>query len=541
MKNKKLIKNILIYLLIVGAYYYLVLPPINLKSPLFWFTIVLMLALFVMLFGLSELLDFFKSGNNFEQRKSIFKTYKLIPKIFLAAVVIIGLIFLINLIISPFFMSSQYANRIQVDESGIFEEDVSQVDFSKIALLDKDSSKNLGDRTMGQMPELVSQYDVSSVYTQIMFRNQIERVTPLEYDDLIKSFTNRKEGITGYIRVDSVTGKSTLERLDKGIKYAYSAPLGRNLDRKLRFSYPFDIFGNFTFEIDDDKNPFWIVPVLKYKGIGKMEDVSHVIIFNPIDGSSEKYAVEDVPSWVDNVYNPFLVLEQLDHWGKYRHGFFNATIGQKNVVTTTEGYNYLIQDDGIYLTTGITSRGRDESNIGFILTNLRTKETKLYKVPGAEEYSAMDSARGQVQQMNYVPTFPILVNLNNKPTYIISLKDNAGLVKMYAFVDLEDYQKVSVTEVSKGIEYGAEVYLKSNPNLSFDDELHTREIEIKSFNQTVVDALTFYYIQDTEGLKYKVSIKVNDVILPFVNIGDKLLVSYKEGFINEIVDVSLVD
>jgi hypothetical protein len=179
---------------------------------------------------------------------------------------------------------------------------------------------------------------------------------------------------------------------------------------------------------------------MKYVGIGLIRDVDGVVILDPITGKSNYYDVKDVPTWVDHVYDASLIIEQADDWGKYSNGFWNSIFGQKDVVATTEGYNYLAMKDDIYLYTGITSVLADESNLGFILTNLRTKETKFYSVPGAEEFSAMASAEGQVQQMKYNASFPLLINLNNKPTYLMSLKDNAGLVKMYAFVDVADYQ-----------------------------------------------------------------------------------------------------
>ena len=193
---------------------------------------------------------------------------------------------------------------------------------------------------------------------------------------------------------------------------------------------------------------------------------------------------------------------------------------------TTDGYNYIAMKDDVYLYTGITSVASDESNLGFILTNMRTKETKFYAVPGAEEYSAMDSAEGQVQQMKYKATFPLLINLNNKPTYVISLKDNADLVKMYAFVDVQDYQKVVVTDASKGIEEAARNYLGSEKIEYNDSDLKEKEITISTIQNTVINGTTTYFIKDTENKKYKVSIDVAESILPFINSGDKLTISY---------------
>jgi hypothetical protein len=163
---------------------------------------------------------------------------------------------------------------------------------------------------------------------------------------------------------------------------------------------------------------------------------------NAVTGESKWYSLEEIPSWVDQVFISDLVISQLNYNGLYQHGYFNSLFGQKDVLKTTEGYNYIAVGDDVYLYTGMTSVAQDESNVGFVLVNMRTKETKFYRIPGAEEYSAMDSAEGKVQQMNYESTFPILLNVAERPTYFMSLKDSAGLVKMYAFVDVEQYQIV---------------------------------------------------------------------------------------------------
>ena len=204
---------------------------------------------------------------------------------------------------------------------------------------------------------------------------------------------------------------------------------------------------------------------------------------------------------------------------------------------TTDGYNYLIMDDDVYLYTGITSVNNDESNLGFILSNLRTKDTKYYSAPGAEEYSAMDSAEGAVQQMKYKSTFPLLINLNSRPTYLMSLKDAAGLVKMYAFVDVADYQKVVVTDSSKGIKKASENYL-NDANIEIEsNKLIKKEITIKNIKSHVIDGTTYFYIIDINNKKYKVSIKTYDN-LPFINVGDKLTVGYQKE--KDIIEISKI-
>ena len=458
---------------------------------------------------------------------------KIIKYMFLCVVMIIPIILVINFVLSPVFNSKAYYNRIQINEKGNFTTDIKEVDFTKIPLLDKDSSRKLGDRVMGEMTSLVSQFYVSDLYTQINYKDEITRVTPLEYSGFIKYLANRGNGIPAYITVNSVTGQAELKRLEKGMRYAPSGHFFENLHRKLRISYPTKVFGDENFEIDNDGNPYWIVPTIKYVGIGLRRDVEGVIIFNPVDGSSKWYSVSEVPTWVDHVYNSDLILEQVNDWGAYKNGFLNTIFSEKEVVATTEGYNYTILGDDVYLYTGITSVSTDESNIGFILTNMRTKETTFYEISGAEEYSAMASAEGQVQQMKYTASFPLLINFNGKPTYLLSLKDDAGLVKMYAFVDVKDYQKVVVTDASKGIDVAASNY-RGNDIVVDEEKLVTNKITIKSIKSVVIDGNTYYYINSDEG-KFKISIKVNKDILPFLTSGDVIKATYEKKDVSEII------
>ncbi len=532
---KKRIKSILITLILGFIYYYLFLPPLNLTSIAFWLFIGVLLIIYILSIGAEALLVVYKvQGNEFvrvnKPKEATHKEVYIIPIIIL---VMFGAIMLINFILSPLFLSKTYSKRIVVNENNKFTDDVKPVDLNALPIIDKASSQKLGDRVMGQMPELVSQFDVSNLYTQINYNNDIVRVTPLEYSDVFKYFSNRKNGIKGYITVNSVTGEASLTKLDKGMRYMKSAIFNEDLNRKLRFSYPTKIFGEKSFEIDNDGNPYWIVPVIKYHGINIRKDIKEVIIFNPITGESKLYDVKDVPSWVDHVYSAELITEQINDWGKYRGGFINSIIGQKNVVAATEGYNYTVMNDDVYFYTGITSAVADESNIGFVLTNMRTKETNYYAVAGAEEFSAMASAEGLVQQMGYISTFPLLINLNSKPTYFVSLKDNAGLVKMYGLVDVANYQKVVVVDASLGLNELIKKYLANDKidttNLSFKD------ITISSITTAVIDNNTYYYLTDNEGKKYYVSIQTDKLNLPFLKVNDKINIGYiKEEAVIEI-------
>lgn len=533
MKKGYVIAGIL-EIIFVGLIYYFFLPAINPTSIGFWIFIIVALAGFALFFGIADAtkeVTHIKANKHAEIELGRLASIPLV----LISLIIVG-VMVIDFICSPIFNASSYAHRITVDESGNFTKDIAEVDFKMLPLLDRDSSEKLGDRVMGQMSELVSQYYVSDQYTQINYKNDILRVTPLEYADIIKWISNRKEGVKGYITVNSVNGNSELTKLDKGMKIMPSAFFGEDLNRVLRFKYPTTLFADPKFEIDNDGNPFWVVPTYSYTGINLKTRVTGVVILDPITGESKKYKIEDVPTWVDNAYNADLIIEQVDDWGNYNGGFLNSIFGQKNVVNTTEGYNYLAMNDDVYLYTGITSVLADESNLGFILSNMRTGETTFYSAAGAEEFSAMASAQGQVQQMNYVSTFPLLINLNNKPTYLVSLKDAAGLVKMYGFIDVADYQKVVVTDASKGIDVAAQNYLNNYADEISDDIIAKKDITIKNIKSATKGGNTYFYITASDNKRYVASITLGDS-LAFLTNGDKLTIGYyeKESDIIEIV------
>lgn len=524
---KKIFRNILITLIIGFIMFYLFLPAINPTNPGFW---VFLLFIVIIYQGL----DFITSFRTYIFRNIRFEK-KSLSLLLVPTIVLI--ILMINLISGPVLNSKKYATRITIDQNKSFEEDIKETDLTKLPLLDKSSSQKLGDRVMGQMSDMVSQYYVSNLYTQINYNNEIVRVTPLEYASFIKWITNRKEGVKGYITVNSATGEAKLTRLDKGMKYVESGYFNDNLYRKLRFTYPTENFGKVSFEIDNDGNPYWIVTTLKYHAIGMRAEVSGVVVLNAITGESNKYEVGEIPTWIDQAYWAELIIEQVNDWGTYQKGFFNSIFAQKNVVNTTEGYNYLAINDDIYLYTGLTSIVSDESNLGFILTNMRTGETSFYATPGAEEFSAMASAEGAVQQMKYTSTFPLLINLNGKPTYLVSLKDAAGLVKMYGFVDVADYQKVVVTDASKGIKVAAENYLGDEKIQTDESNLKEETIKIKTISSAVIDGNTYYYIESESNQKYKIQAKLSDN-LPFLKTGSTLKVAY--ALDSEIINIKKV-
>ncbi len=517
------LKSLIITLVVAAIYFYFLLPPINPTCLSFWFFIIFLLIVFAVSAFSFNTITLITNANTLD-----FRHIKIDrgPMVFVIAIfVILGGIIITNVVLSPLFIPNAFATRIYIDQDNVFHKDIAPVDYTKLPVIDKASSMRLGDRVMGQLPELVSQFDVSSLYTQINHQGEIVRVTPLEYSDFFKYLNNRHEGTAGYIKVNSVTGETELVRLENGMKYMNSAILNQKLDRKLRFSYPTKIFGGKYFELDTEGNPIWVVPTIQYAGVNLRPAVEGVIILDPVTGDSDFYNVAEAPKWIDHVYPSQLIIEKTDDWGRYKGGFWNSLFGQRNVVRTTRGYNYTIIDDDVYLYTGITSVIGDESNLGFILTNLRTGNTNFYTAPGAEEYSARASAEGQVQHMNYQATFPLLVNVKNQPTYFLSLKDQAGLVKMYALVDVRDYQKVVVTDITEGV---AQAFLNYIGDQIDDASLIQQKITIAEIATASIGGNSYYFITDKSGERFYVSIRVNQDLLPFLKPNDEINIGFYE-------------
>lgn len=435
---------------------------------------------------------------------------------------------LVGQIISlPIFRASSYRDLLTV-EDGKFTEDISQISFDKIPTLDRESAEYLGDRQMGTLSDMVSQFEYSNDSTQINYQGRPVRVAPIAYADLIKWFTNRSEGLPAYVVVDMVTQEATVTRLTEGMKYSFSEPLNRNIMRHLRFQYPTFIFDTPQFEIDEEGRPWWIAPrVVKTIGLFGGRDIQGAVLCDAITGESVYYDISEVPTWVDNVYTPALIMEQYDYHGTLVNGFINSILGQRDVTVTTEGYNYIALNDDVYVYTGVTSANADQSNLGFLLSNQRTKETKFYDAPGATEYAAMASAQGVVQDLGYVATFPLLLNTAGEPTYFIPLKDAANLVKSYAMVNVARYDIVATGSSVTACE---QAYIRqlTEKGVTQTEELPQTQASgaVAEIRSAVLEGNTYYFIRlEGEEVFYSISAAQNREVVT-LNVGDRVSIDH---------------
>lgn len=491
---------------IAALYYYIELPAINIHSPGFWKFII-----FVMLIVTVEvwLMNHRKAAGGGRYRgnisaKEFFSDFKtqagsvLFKTAFVCTVILVVLYVAGNILSSPVINASKYQQLLKV-ETRNFTDDIKEVSYDKIPLLDKDSASIIGTRVMGTMVDMVSQYEVDDMYSQINYKEKPVRVTPLRYGNLIKWFTNHKNGIPAYIRIDMTTQEAECVRLTEGIKYSKSDHFSRYIYRHLRFAYPTYIFDDINFEIDDNGTAYWVCPVKKYNiGLFGGQTVGRVVLCNAVTGEMTDYSVDEVPTWVDKVYSAELLIGLYDYNGSLKHGFINSVLSQKDCLKTTDGYNYIALEDDVWVYTGITSVGQDNSNVGFVLMNQRTMETRYYEVSGAEEYSAMDSAKGRVQNLGYTATFPLIINISGQPTYFMALKDGAGLVKSYAMLNIEKYQNVAIGDSVLQCESNYIKLLKDNGIVEEQqpEVKETKKVKdiISKIMPVVIDGNTHMYI-----------------------------------------------
>ena len=548
---------------IIGAVvaYYFMLPPLNFKSTETYMFFGIIAAIYIGLTFVTSNAQIHPEYIEYVKRRSI------VPVVVIAllvAVVGVG-----TVISSVVLRAKSYSNIIAVDETKNFSEEIEEADFKSVPVLDNAAASVLANRTLGDLAAInkVSQFEVDTALTQINYKGSPVKLATLAYGDVFKWIKNTSEGFPGYIIVDMVTQKAELVTLPEGsyIRYSPNEHFSKYLMRHVRFSYPTYIFDTPRFEINEEGKPFWIVPVLdKTIGLFGGTDVKGLVMVDAVSGEMTEYSIDEARNskelqWIDGIYSANLLVEQYNYYGQYQKGFINSILGQDGVRLTTEGSNFLAQNDDVYLYTGVTSAGNDQAIIGFVLINMRTKAAEYYAVSGAKEYSAMASAQGEVQDYEYAATFPILLNIKGQPPYFMSLKDSGSIVKRYAMVNVQNYQ-VAVTgnTIAQCTEAYAEKLKQNNINIKIDiDEIidategnegtnDGTAVEYETVKGTVTDIRTavmggesVYFIElDGKGVYYSIAAADAENVV-IMNKGDKISVKFKaaEGKIIEAVAV----
>lgn len=518
-------------LLSVFSSYYLIYPAINIHSFGFWFYLFVMALLVGGAFWLASYLcpkdaEVVKDNATFREN---FSKLPFITKLCTFIVIFTFAFPLLALIWgAPMFHAKEYASLMPIEEA-TFSENVEQTKNVKdIALMDTESARLVGNRKLGALSDLVSQYEVDEEYNQICINGAPFKVSPLKYASFFKTLKNQSKGVPGYIQVDPVKFTASYVTLKENLKYTSAAYFNYNLQRHVQFQYPTKLVSGYYFEIDDEGRPFYVCPTRTSRiSLFGALDVEGVILCDPVSGECTYYNKDEIPNWVDRVYDGVLIAKKYNWFGMYANGFWNSLFSQTGCKQTTDDYGYKVMDNDVWIYTGITSVTGDESNIGFIMVNQRTCKTYYYPVSGAEEYSAMAAAEGEVQEKGYVASFPSLINVEGSPTYIMVLKDNGGLVKMYAMVNVEQYQIVATGTREEEVFLAYKKLLKNQTSSQEALGSCTEEITISDIQFVTIEGSTTVYLKDEKKQVYKQNFAENEALIK-LNPGDTITVTYEK-------------
>lgn len=524
--GRAIVQSAVITLIIFAVVDYITLPAYTFHSPSTMF----LLAMFSGLFG------FLVQAFSFKTTKVTLISYAI--SALLVSYVLIG-----SLIGAEFLRATDYRDQITIKEMEEFNEEFETIGLNRIPVVDKQTAVQLGDKQLGTVSGLGSQFFVDSQYSLINVNDGIFRVSPLDHRDFFKWLQNRNEGIQNYVSVNVTNPTDVrLVAVSAGMKVSPNSFFHQDLARHVRFKYRTLIFGDYTFEIDDDQNPYWVVSVIKPE-IGPFGGLSAqgAVLVNPVTMDTQYYDIDELPHWVDRVQPSSIAWSQIDNWGYYVHGFINTLFNQKDMLQTTDGYNYVVIDNQVYVYSGLTSLGGDRSIVGFTLINLKSKEATFYQIGGADEYAAMSSAEGQVQHLNYRSTFPVLLNISSTPTYFVSLKDQEGLVKKYSFIAVSNYDAVGVGDTVAEAQRNYILKLREIGMVK-DDETRYTEITgtVAMVSTAIVDGNSVYYITlDEDPRLFVVNVSVNLEVL-FTTENDEVTMKFFDNKEN-IVEVDYFD
>ncbi len=542
----KVVLSLLLTLITGAIAYYFMLPPINLKATEFYYFIGIVILSFVVFLAILS---------------SALQKPEYLPYVKKKAVAPVILVLVLAIIAgggyvvgAKLFRAKKYSQIISVKAQSAFT--IDEPDFNTVPRLDESASANLANRALSDLADLgyVSQFTVYPSYPQINYKNIPVRVASLQYANIIKWLTNKDEGFPGYIVVNMSNESTEFVPLDKSIKYSLADHFGRHVKRVIRFEYPTYMFSTPSFEIDENGNPYWICARIdKTIGLFGGRDVIGIVLVDAVTGKNNYYDINTVRTdkslaWIDRVYSSDIIIEQFDFYGKYQKGFWNSILGQEGCIETTEGYNYIAQNDDVWLYTGVTSVTSDQSITGFVLVNQRTKETMYYSVNGAKESTAKTSAEGLVQQYEYTATFPLLLNIGGEPTYFMSLKDASDIVQMYAMINVKQYNKIKAVGDTLG--ECLDAYISSlekegftvGDDIEVPDEEENTETEnggtetptvitgiVTEIRSAVIGGDTTYFVKlSGSDIFYSISAsKSTDAVI--MNVGDNITLTFKSS------------
>lgn len=383
-----------------------------------------------------------------------------------------------------------------------FTSNVQPISPNQMLIVDEEIAKRIGEKELGSDPGLGSRCTLGKFTLQAV-KGQLYWIAALEHSGFWKWNRFKREGTPGYIYV-SATNQEDYHLVEKlgdtaiHIKYQPSAFFGQDLARYIyTHGYRSSLFGDFMFEVDEQWHPYWTVTLYESKIGFSGKDATGVLTVNPETGEIKEYTIEEAPAWIDRIQPQDFVSKQVDMWGKFVHGWWNWS--HRDVTRVASESSLVLGSDGrAYYYFGLTSSGTDNSTVGFVMVDTRTKKAHWFKQSGATETAAKGSAEGKVQEKGYVGSDGVTYNIDGHPTYEFLLKDKAGLMKLISLVNVHDHNIVGVGENRYEAiqDYRTQMTNRGNSVsiATSDMEQVTITSKVKRFAPVIVKGSSHYYL-----------------------------------------------
>jgi len=377
-----------------------------------------------------------------------------LPVIF-PLVVFILTVFVIS---SPVLHASKYADLLEVEEVIEFNEADIFLDQEEARFVDMGLAYRSASELLGEELGVGSRYSIGAMRIQNV-TGDLRWVAPFEHKTFLRWLDNST--VPGYVDVSVKNYKDATMKLEGAdINYGvdgfyFSSYLPRHLYLN---GYSDALLDDFTFEINDENKPTWVVTIMEPKvGFGGKVPAG-VLVVDAESGKISEYPIDKTPSWVDRIQPLENVVERIQDWGQYQDGFINgAFIGDK-VIAPSYGTSFVFDKDGNGVWyTGIQSKGsQQEGTMGFMLVDSRTGTAKFYRRAGITEIAAKRAIEGRVQEAGYYASYPIPYQISGVSTYLSILKDRSGNPQG---IGLAAYNNRSMVATGENMEIALRRYL----------------------------------------------------------------------------------